>query len=324
MDKSELDCSEVSGAILHSFPASEKDVYMLSDWAGTILKRYNIQVDEDVFASPSFRLEIAREFLLQINPSATTKCVSLLESLVSRENPPIQDIIDSGAVSALLESINESSSVRSLRTIALMLKPKEEDQVAAILDQGLLKHFYEFLTLSRAARQWNEPNVVYICDALRYIASTSVSTRQELINSDIIDILSKFISDVIESRPACIGTLKSIFCNKDMPQIDLNSLEIAEPTLANICYSMDLSLVDFVVSILDTQVARQQLSGKQTMNSYSSFAKPHQELIASPSTELLALKMLFRLSELDIFGSFARRIDTSLNGQLFVIFKWYL
>jgi len=72
-------------------------------------------------------------------------------------------------------------------------------------------------------------------------------------------------------------------------------------------------LVDFVVSVLDTQVARQQLSGKQTMNSYSSFAKPHQELIASPSTELLALKMLFRLSELDIFGSFARRIDTSLN-----------
>eukprot|EP00956_Cyclotella_meneghiniana_P024951 scaffold51060_cov65-Cyclotella_meneghiniana.AAC.5 len=273
------------------------------------------EVDEDVFGSPSRRLEIAKEFLLQMNPSAVTKCVSLLESLVSQENPPIQDIIDSGAVSVLLESINESASVRSLRTLALMLKPKEEHQVASILDQGILKHFYEFLI----ARQWNELNVVYIiCDALKYIASTSVSTRQKLINCDnILYTLSKFISDVRESRPACIGTLKSIFCNKDMPLINLNSLEIAEPTLANICCSMDLSLVDFVVSVLDTQIGRQQLSGEQSMSSYSSFARAILSLMSSPSTELHALKIMSQLSELDYFGSVATLTHLSLIPILY-------
>ena len=282
---SELDCScrEVSGAILQSFPTSENDVYLLSDVANLLLENFSIDIDEQVFGSQSQRLKIAREFLNEMDHRALSECVSLLEALASQEEPPIQDIIDSGAVFALLEGIHGLTSVRYLLTLV-------------------------------------EANMVHMCEALKHIASTSVNTREKLLNSDIIGTLlefwtvSIFTSNMKKHRSACIDTLKSIFCNKDMPHIDLNSLVITNLNLARICCTKDLSLVDFVISVLDTQIKRQQLLGEQSVSSYSSFVDPLRKLMSSPSTELAALKMLSHLSELDVFGSIA----TDHRSQLII------
>ena len=316
-----MDCSEVSEALLQPFPKIEKDIYILSDDTISWLQNCNILVDENVFGSQSRRLEIAREFLYEMDHDTLSECLTLLEALISHENPPIQDIIDSGAVSAVLHSIegNTSSNVIwSVRTLAALLKAGNEHQVAVILDRGILKHLDTLLSCFSYER--TDPIVENIRHALKYIANISVNTREKLLNSEIIDTLSEYASYNEKDS----DLLKAIFCNKDMPQINLNCLKIAEPTLANIFHCMDLSLVDFVISVLDTQIDRQKLSGHQSMSSYSSFAEPLWQFSFLPKNELPALKMLSRLSELDYFGSAAKTSSRDCSQTLMSISYKYL
>jgi len=308
IDVSQLNCWEVSDAILKSFPTTEKDVYMLSDWAEKNLNTSNIRVDENVFGSRSRQIEIAREFLLQINPSAFIGCLSILEALASQKEPPIQDIIDSGAVSTLLKSIEVATSsngmqpvrinvIQPIRILTTMLKAGDENQVATMIDQGLLQCLDNLLSDATG------PIMDNIRHALQYIAHTSINTRDKLLNSDILET---FLDHSSHDTEDC-DLLKAILCNKDMPQIDLNNLIILQPSiLASICYYVDLSLVDFVISVLDHRIKRQHLSGEQSMSSYSSFTKPLELLICCLPTGLPALKILSQLSELDYFRSMAK------------------
>jgi hypothetical protein len=88
---------DVTTGLLAHFPASKRDIYLLSHYTLQCFDHQNVQSDKNVFGSETWRLEIAKQFL-HLHQFVGYN----LEGLISQEDPLIQDIIDSGVVPDLV------------------------------------------------------------------------------------------------------------------------------------------------------------------------------------------------------------------------------
>jgi hypothetical protein len=104
--------SEITAAILSSFPDEQNDLYLLSSDTFDIFKKLGVVFDDKIVLDTKPRLEISSKFLSNILFSeGYCGSLSLLEELVNMEEPPTQDIIDSGFIPRMVLSTMNATSL---------------------------------------------------------------------------------------------------------------------------------------------------------------------------------------------------------------------
>lgn len=132
----DLNPSEISDALLQSFPNNERYAYILSDTARRCLRNFDMQIDEETFGSARYLLDLVKELYPQIVKTHLDDCIYLMKILVSEENPPIQGIIDSGVMSDLVYGMKRRANASGIHIFSRVLQD--------ILDG--LHHYYNTLS----------------------------------------------------------------------------------------------------------------------------------------------------------------------------------
>jgi hypothetical protein len=111
-----LDCSKVSRAIVKNFSSKKNDLYILSDRFQGILTEIGLGCDDHIIISTQRqRLKIAQDFLPQLSTSDFfNEHSSLLVDLVVQCNPPMHQMIESGAISSMLDTLNMNRIIQLL------------------------------------------------------------------------------------------------------------------------------------------------------------------------------------------------------------------
>ena len=319
LDGTYLKPSEISDALLKAFPTSERYGYILSDSARKCLRELDMQIDEDVFGSSRHLLNLARGLFPQIAKTHLEQCMYLLVNLISEAEPPFQDIIDSGVMPYLAEGMKrvdfESEHPAScIHIFSKLLRGKNEDHVKVILDSGFLSGLEDYYNMSA-----NELVAVAIedsCRSLEYIISTSVSLRDLVLSSGVLNALLIVTNNHPQASQACIELWKTIYSSyKDSSPIDISLVNIDVELMAPLLTSRNDELVEFVGSVLSLDVWNLHSSGAISMTSFSSYAAPIVDLLLSSSTThqtvVRALRVFCLLTELDFFGSIANKLQTN-------------
>lgn len=111
-----LDCSKVSRAIVKNFSSKKKDLYILCDRFQGVLTEIGLGCDDHIIISTQRqRLKIAQDFLPQLSTSDFfNEHSSLLVDLVVQCNPPMHQMIESGAISSMLDTLSMNRIIQLL------------------------------------------------------------------------------------------------------------------------------------------------------------------------------------------------------------------
>ena len=313
----DLNPSEISDALLQSFPNNERYAYILSDTARRCLRNFDMQIDEETFGSARYLLDLVKELYPQIVKTHLDECIHLMKILVSEENPPIQGIIDSGVMSDLIDGMKRRANASGIHIFSRVLQDMNEDQVKAILDCGFLDglhHYYNTLS-SMKCRGWPRQSPMPLdaikdsCKSLESLINTSVTLRDSVVKSGVLDSFLRFMNhkslmrDDLQPYIELWQTICSSY--KDSSPIDLSLMSIKAERMAPLLTSrIDL---EFVASVLWLKVKNLRLSDEISIASFWSYAEPIDYLVLGSKTHDRArsVRIFYLLTELDFFGSMA-------------------
>ena len=336
LDGTDLEPSEISDALLTAFPTNEMYEYILSGSARKCLRDLNMQIDDNMFGSSHYLLNLARELLPQIVKThfRLEQCVYLLERLVSDVEPPFKDIIDSGVTPYLVKGIERAAfepeySASCIRVLSKLLQSMNVDQVKEVVDFSFLEAFDFYYGFARMAMRMPQNAFEDSCKLFEYVVATSVELRDSVLKSGILTNLSDLMVNRNGSiRSSCTEIWKTICSSyKDSSPIDFSLVNIEVDRMAPLLTSRNDELVEFVGSVLSLHVKNVRLSGEILVQSFSSYAVPIKDLIQSFSsrkTFVHALRVFSLLTELDFFGSIANELDSTSIDSLFGAIKTIL
>ena len=322
----DMDPSEISGALLQNFPIDKRYGYILSDAALGCLRDLDMQIDEEVFGSARYLLNLAKELYPQIVRTHFNGCMRLMEILVSDEDPPIQGIIDSGVIPDVIKGMTRvfetEYAASCIHILSKLFQGKNEDQVKTILESDFLDYLYDYFYSTNMPSGAIEDS----CKSLEYIISTSVSLRDTVLKSGVLENLLSYMNhgSIIDCQP-CIELWQTICSSyKDSSPIDISLMNIRVRWMAPLLTRGIDQLIEFVESALSFEVENPQSPGAIHIASFSSYAVPIRDLLLSSKSHIgtlgLPVKVFCLLSELDFFGSIANEFGSASIDSMFGIF----
>lgn len=315
----DMDPSEISGALLQNFPIDKRYGYILSDAALGCLRDLDMQIDEEVFGSARSLLNLAKELYPQIVKTHFNGCMRLMEILVSDEDPPIQGIIDSGVIPDLIKGMTRvfetEYAASCIHILSKLFQGKNEDQVKTILESDFLDYLYDYFYSTNMPSGAIEDS----CKSLEYIISTSVTLRDTVLKSGVLENLLSFMNhgSIIDCQP-CIELWQTICSSyKDSSPIDISLMNIRVRWMAPLLTSGIDQLLELVESALRLEVENLQSSGAVYFAPFSLYAVAIRKLLLSskPQTRVFSIRLFYLLSELDFFGSIADQFYGTIDSM---------
>lgn len=318
-DQSTLEPMEVSAAILKSYPRNTDDLHILASSSREFCRRIGLCIDYSFFGSKELQLTLIAKFLRGIWLAECTNCLPFLDELASLEDPPFEEIINSGIISELMK---EELEYISLRVLSKLIQRGSEEHVSKIVRSGFVS------SLDRFLQPLSGKNVVIECYdqlkecviALKRIANISYLRNHLLQSCEILKVLNTLsTSSDSEIHQIGVDTMKSICCNEKMPPIDFNGVNLYGETAVSMLSSEDHEISNFASEFISLLI-RTNRDSALLINYCEVFLLVVLEILChAPDQQLLpALKLLSYFPECsrDLFTDALYDLETQMAGEI--------
>jgi hypothetical protein len=310
---------EISAALLQGFRNNTNSLHILAPSSRDFCSRIGLRVDYSFFVSKELERTLVAKFLGGIWRAEGTSYPPFLNELASLDDPPLEEIINSG----ILPKLTKTLDYASLCLLSKLVQGSSDDCVRKIVRSGFVSGIGLFLLTSNGSYD----ELKECCIALKRIANISY-LRNEILqyNYDVLKALGNHsTSPVTEIRQICMDTLKFICCNNEMPPLDFNRVNLPLSTATLMLASEDHALIVFASSFISLQIRSTHLR----LSCYVvDILKNVLEILCQDSDQQLlpALELLSQFPECYLFSDALSDLKThmvsKINSSLAVLSKY--